>query len=128
MRTKLTAATSTAAAVNMPQPTSVTNSTLVSNLEATIAEKERLIEKLREQKHAGDVEHQEEIEQLQRTLNETRAKLEQKEKDYHEGQVSSLPSSHIACGNQCAERVKVTVIQINSRCVSRRVPHRSHVS
>jgi hypothetical protein len=65
----------------------MTTNTLVSNLETTIGEKERLIEKLREQKHTLDIGHQEEIEQLQKTLNETRLKLEQKEKDYYEGQV-----------------------------------------
>ncbi|CAF1468597.1 unnamed protein product [Adineta steineri] len=85
-RAKLTAAATTAASMNMQQQTSVTNNTIVTNLEATIAEKERLIEKLREQKHTLDIEHQEEIEQLQKTLNETRLKLEQKEKDYYEGQ------------------------------------------
>jgi ELKS/RAB6-interacting/CAST family protein 1 len=86
-RAKLTAATTTAATINIQQQTSTTNNTLVSNLETTIGEKERLIEKLREQKHTLDIEHQEEIEQLQKTLNETRLKLEQKEKDYYEGQV-----------------------------------------
>lgn len=91
-RAKLTAVTTTAAAsVNIPQQPSVSNSTLISNLEATVAEKERLIEKLREQRHTVDIEHQEEIEQLQKTLNETRLKLEQKEKDYYEGQVRSFP-------------------------------------
>ncbi|CAF1660056.1 unnamed protein product, partial [Adineta ricciae] len=85
-RAKLTAVTTTAASVNIPQQTSVSNNTLVSNLEATVADKERLIEKLREQRHTFDIEHQEEIEQLQKTLNETRLKLEQKEKDYYEGQ------------------------------------------
>ncbi len=63
-------------------------------METTIGEKERLIEKLREQKHTSDIEHQEEIEQLQKTLQETRLKLEQKEKDYYEGQVN-LSSSKI---------------------------------
>jgi ELKS/RAB6-interacting/CAST family protein 1 len=87
-RAKLSAATTTAATINIQQQTSATNNTLVSNLETTIGEKERLIEKLREQKHTLDIEHQEEIEQLQKTLNETRLKLEQKEKDYYEGQVS----------------------------------------
>ena len=90
-RAKLTAVTTTAASVNIPQQASVSNNTLVSNLEATVAEKERLIEKLREQRHTFDIEHQEEIEQLQKTLNETRLKLEQKEKDYYEGQVRSFP-------------------------------------
>ncbi|UJR35126.1 hypothetical protein I4U23_027897 [Adineta vaga] len=85
-RAKLSAATTTAASINIQQQTSVTNNTLVSSLEATIAEKERSIEKLREQKHTIDIEHQEEIEQLQKTLNDTRLKLEQKEKDYYEGQ------------------------------------------
>lgn len=49
-----------------------------------------MIEKLRDQKHAVDIDHQEEIEQLQKTLNETRLKLEQKEKDYYEGQVNHI--------------------------------------
>ncbi|CAM4764412.1 unnamed protein product [Rotaria magnacalcarata] len=86
-RAKLTAATTTTtSAINVQQQTSITTNTLVSNLETTIAEKERFIEKLREQKHTVDIEHQEELEQLQKTLNETRLKLEQKEKDYYEGQ------------------------------------------
>ena len=89
-RAKLTAVTTTASTINIPQPTSLTTNTLVSNLETTIGEKERLIEKLREQKHTSDIEHQEEMEQLQKTLNETRLKLEQKEKDYYEGQVNHL--------------------------------------
>ncbi|CAF4791144.1 unnamed protein product, partial [Rotaria magnacalcarata] len=79
--------TTTTSAINVQQQTSITTNTLVSNLETTIAEKERFIEKLREQKHTVDIEHQEELEQLQKTLNETRLKLEQKEKDYYEGQV-----------------------------------------
>lgn len=86
-RAKLSAVTTTASSVNVQPQSSVTTSTLVSNLETTIAEKERLIEKLREQKHTSDLEHQEDIEQLQKTLQETRLKLEQKEKDYYEGQV-----------------------------------------
>ncbi|CAF2382613.1 unnamed protein product [Rotaria sp. Silwood2] len=86
IRAKLTAVTTTASTINVQQQTSITTNTLVSNLETTIAEKERLIEKLREQKHTLDMEHQEEIEQLQKTLNDTRLKLEQKEKDYYEGQ------------------------------------------
>ncbi|CAF0752344.1 unnamed protein product [Rotaria sordida] len=85
-RAKLTAVTTTASTMNVQQQTSITTNTLVSNLETTVAEKERLIEKLREQKHTLDIEHQEEIEQLQKTLNDTRLKLEQKEKDYYEGQ------------------------------------------
>ncbi|CAF0765631.1 unnamed protein product [Rotaria sp. Silwood1] len=85
-RAKLTAVTTTASTINVQQQTSITTNTLVSNLETTIGEKERLIEKLREQKHTLDIEHQEEIEQLQKTLNDTRLKLEQKEKDYYEGQ------------------------------------------
>lgn len=89
-RAKLTAVTTTASTINVQQQTSLTTNTLVSNLETTIAEKERLIEKLREQKHTSDIEHQEEIEQLQKTLNETRLKLEQKEKDYYEGQVNLI--------------------------------------
>jgi ELKS/RAB6-interacting/CAST family protein 1 len=92
-RAKLSAATTTAATINIQQQTSATNNTLVSNLETTIGEKERLIEKLREQKHTLDIEHQEEIEQLQKTLNETRLKLEQKEKDYYEGQVMFISLS-----------------------------------
>lgn len=87
-RAKLTAVTSTTTSVPVQQPTTLTTSALVSNLESSIAEKERLIEKLREQKHGLELEHQDEIDQLQKTLNETRSKLEQKEKDYHEGQVS----------------------------------------
>ena len=79
--------TTTAAAVSVPQQTSVTTTTLVSNLETTIGEKERAIEKLREQKHTLEIEHQEELDQVQRILQETRTKLEQKEKDYYEGQV-----------------------------------------
>ena len=85
-RAKLSAVTTTAAAVSVPQQTSVTTTTLVSNLETTIAEKERAIEKLREQKHTLEIEHQEELDQVQRILQETRTKLEQKEKDYYEGQ------------------------------------------
>ncbi|CAF0794704.1 unnamed protein product [Didymodactylos carnosus] len=62
------------------------NSTLVMNLEQTLQDKERQIEKLREQKHTLDVEHQDELEQMQKILNDSREKLEQKEKDYYEGQ------------------------------------------
>lgn len=90
-RAKLSAVTTTASPINIPQQSSMTTNTLVANLETTIAEKERLIEKLREQKHTSDLEHQEEIEQLQKTLQETRTKLEQKEKDYYEGQVNPPP-------------------------------------
>jgi len=86
-RAKLSAVTTTASSVTVQPQSSITTNTLVSNLETTIAEKERLIEKLREQKHTSDVEHQEDIEQLKKTLQETRFKLEQKEKDYYEGQV-----------------------------------------
>lgn len=89
-RAKLTAVTTTTSSINIPQPTSMTTNTLVSNLETTIAEKERLIEKLREQKHTSDIEHQDELEQLHQTLNDTRTKLEQKEKDYYEGQVNFI--------------------------------------
>ncbi|CAF5188779.1 unnamed protein product, partial [Rotaria magnacalcarata] len=47
-RAKLTAATTTTtSAINVQQQTSITTNTLVSNLETTIAEKERFIEKLR---------------------------------------------------------------------------------
>ncbi|CAF0917158.1 unnamed protein product [Didymodactylos carnosus] len=62
------------------------NSTLMPHLEQTLQDKERQIEKLREQKHTLDVEHQDELEQIQKILNDTREKLEQKEKDYYEGQ------------------------------------------
>lgn len=85
-RAKLSAVTTTASSINVQPQSSITTNTLVSNLETTIAEKERLIEKLREQKHASDIEHQEDVEQLKKTLQETRLKLEQKEKDYYEGQ------------------------------------------
>jgi len=85
-RAKLSAATSTGPTTTIQQQTTLTTNTLVSNLESTINEKERLIEKLREQKHSAEIEHQEEIEQLQKTIQETRIKLEQKEKDYYEGQ------------------------------------------
>ena len=91
-RAKLSAVTTTAATVNIQQQSTLTSTTLVSSLEATVAEKERFIEKLREQKHGLEIEHQEELEQLQKTLNEARAKLEQKEKDYYEGQVKKTLS------------------------------------
>ena len=87
-RAKLTAVTTTTSSANIPQQSSMITNTLVANLETTLAEKERFIEKLREQKHTSDVEHQDEMEQLHKILNETRAKLEQKEKDYYEGQVN----------------------------------------
>ena len=98
-RAKLSAVTTTAATVNIQQQSTLTTGTLVSSLEASVAEKERFIEKLREQKHGLEIEHQEELEQLQKTLNEARAKLEQKEKDYYEGQVTTT-LSHATVGQR----------------------------